>query len=366
MTAPIVSIHRVSASGAVELFAANVPYTSLLWTRRLAQPGEFSLALACPMPVEWPGRYLLTADGADEIGVVEKVDGTWDGTGGSVELSGRFAECLWSRYQLGPGGQTARGANWRQAVTAALSSWHMGDLPPLSMGAGTASPTGSSYALAGGEGDPASEVIYSCTDANGSRPVVGYDRDADQTHLSVRLVDGVDRTRSQSERPWCVFALSLGSADAVAYSGDYSCSCSEVMAHAEKDVDQQTVSVTQTVEVPGFDASTQWAARAYEDVGSLIDQDATPTAALVQQGGRLRAYDHQPALSVDCTVTEAGYREWWDLGDLVEVEVPELSLIASERIEEVRETYDEKGFRLEATVGTKQISKVARAMMGRR
>lgn len=366
MTDPIVSLHRVSASGAVELVAANVPYSSLLWTRRLTKPGEFTIALSCPMPAEWPGRYLVTADGADEVGVVEKVDGKWDGAGGSVELSGRFAECLWERYQIGPGGETSKGATWRQAVTAALSSWHMGDLPPLAMGDGTQGPSGSSYALSGGAGDAASEVIYSCTEANGSRPVIGYDRDVDQARLSVCLVDGLDRTRAQSERPWCVFALSLGSADAVTYSGDYSCSCSEVMAHAEKDVDQQTVSVTQTVAVPGFDPSTQWEARAYEDVGSLIDQDATPTAALVQQGGRMRAYDHQPALSVDCTVTEAGYREWWDLGDLVEVEVPELSLIASERIEEVRETYDEKGFRLEATVGTKQLSKVKRAMMGRR
>ena len=366
MRAPIVSIHRVSPEGEVELVAANVPYSSLLWTRRLTQPGEFSLALACPVPVEWPGRYLVTAAGMDECGVVEKCDGSWDGSGTMATLSGRFAECLWSRYQLGPGGQTVRGANWRQAVTAALSTWHMGDLPPLSMGAGTAPATGSSYALSGGEGDPASDVIYSCADANGSRPVVGYDRDADPTHLSVRLVDGLDRTRSQSERPWCVFSLQLASADSVAYSGDYSCACSEVMAHAERDVGQQAVSVTQTVGVPGFDASTQWAARAYEDVGSLIDQDVAPTAALVQQGGRLRTYDHQPALSVDCTVTEAGYREWWDLGDLVEVEVDELSLTASERIEEVRETYDERGFRLEATVGTKQISKIKRAIMGRR
>lgn len=366
MRAPIVSIHRVTQGGEVELVAANVPYSSLLWTRRLTQPGEFSLALACPAPVEWPGRYLVTATGMDECGVVEKCDGSWDGSGSGATLSGRFAECLWSRYRLGPGGETVRGASWRQAVTAALSSWHMGDLPPLALGEGTQGPSGSSYALSGGAGDAASEVIYSCTEANGSRPVVGYDRDADLDRLSVRLVDGLDRTRAQSDRPWCVFALTLGSADAVSYSGDYSTACSEVVAHAERDVDGEEVSVTQTVAVPGFDPSAQWEARAYEDVTSLVDVDAEPSAELVRQGGSLRAYDHMPALAVDCAVSEAGYREWWDLGDLVEVEVEELSLTASERIEEVRETYDERGFRLEATVGTKQISKIKRAIMGRR
>lgn len=366
MRAPIVSIHRVSPSGSVELAAANVPYSSLLWTRRLSSPGQFELSLACPCPVEWPGRYLVTADGRDECGVVEKVVGEWD-KGASVTLSGRFAECLWARYALGPGGEAARGATWRQAVTAALSSWHMGDVPPLSMGEGTEAATGSSYALSGAAGDIASEVIYGCTAANGSRPLVGYDRDADADHLSVRLVDGLDRTRSQSDRPWCVLAVELASADSVSYSGDYSPSCSEVVAHAERDRGNDgAVSVTRTVGVPGFDAAAQWEARAYEDVTSLVDPDADPTAGSVDAAGALRAYDHMPALAVDCSVTEAGYRDWWDLGDLVEVEVPELGLVSSERIEEVRESYDENGFRLEATVGTRSISRERRALMGRR
>lgn len=363
---PIVSIHHVSPSGEVELVAANVPYSSLLWTRRLSAPGEFELALACPCPVEWPGRYLVTASGCDECGVVEKVEGEW-GQAPSVSLSGRFAECLWSRYSLGPGGETARGASWRQAVTAALSSWHMGDLPPLALDDGTEAPSGSSYSLSGEAGDPASEVVYGCTAANGSRPLVGYDRDEDPGSLSVRLVDGLDRTRAQSDRPWCVFAVDLASADSVTYSGDYSPSCSVVLAHAERDHgDEGEVSVTRSVPVPGFDAGTQWQARAYEDVSSLVDPEADPTEPDVDRAGGLRSYDHMPALAVDCSVTGAGYREWWDLGDLVEVEVPDLGLVSAERVEEVREAYDERGCRLEATLGTKSISRVRRALMGRR
>lgn len=360
------SLHHVSASGAVELVAANVPYTSLLWTRRLSEPGEFSLKLACDSPVAWPGRYLVTVDGRDEVGVVEKVEGTWDGLDSNAEFSGRFGECLWDRYQLAAGGQTARGANWRQAVTAALRSWHMPDLPPLALGSGTQSSTGSSYRLSGEAGDTASEVIYDCTYANDARPLVGYDRGADRKRLSVRIIDGVDRTRDQKANPWCVFSLQMGSAVDVGYSGDYSTSCSVVMAHAEKQNGEDEIVVDRTVKVPGFDNSVQWQARAYEDVASLIDRDEDPTPALVDEAGALRARDHMPALSVDCTSTAAGYREWWDLGDLVDVEVPELMMTASANVEEVRETYDGRGFRLEVTVGTKQISRVQRAIMGRR
>ena len=277
------SLHHVSASGAVELVAANVPYTSLLWTRRLSEPGEFSLKLACDSPVAWPGRYLVTVDGRDEVGIVEKVEGTWDGSDSNAEFSGRFGECLWDRYQLAAGGQTARGANWRQAVTAALRSWHMPDLPPLALGSGTQSSTGSSYRLSGEAGDTASEVIYDCTYANDARPLVGYDRGADRERLSVRIIDGVDRTRDQKANPWCVFSLQMGSAVDVGYSGDYSTSCSVVMAHAEKQNGEDEIVVDRTVKVPGFDNSVQWQARAYEDVASLIDRDEDPTPALVEE-----------------------------------------------------------------------------------
>lgn len=365
MRTPIASLHRVSPEGSIELVAANVPYSSLLWTRRLTKPGEFDISLDCPMPVPWPGRYLLTVEGEDEVGVVEKCSGTWDGSGSSVSLSGGFAEALWSRYELGPGGETARGAGWRQAVTAALGSWHMPDVPPLAMGAGTEEPAGSSYALSGGEGDTASETIYSCCEANGSRPVIGYDRAADPSSLSVRLVDGLDRTRSQSARPWCVLSLQLGTADQVEYSGDYSVGCSEVVARADSGYGDEAVTVDRTVSVPGFDPDVQWAGRAFEDVSSLVGHGEAPTAQSVDRGALLRAYDHMPSLAVDCAVSGEGYRETWDLGDLVEAEVTELGLVARERVEEVRETYDERGFRLEVTVGTKQIDRNER-IVGRR
>lgn len=359
----VLSIHQVSETGAVSLVAANVPFNNLQWTRRLSKCGEFSALLACPLTVEWPGRYIVTLSGHEECGVVEKADFE---TGSLPTLSGRFSECLWDRFRFPVSGGRATGANWRQAVTAALSSWHMGDLPPLSMGEGTEAATGSSYALSGGAGDSAIETIYSCAAANGARPVVGYDRDADPGHLSVRIVDGLDRTRAQSDRPFWVFSLAMGTSDSVSYSGDYSCACSEVDAYAEHGQDEDLVAVERTVPVPGFDPSTMWEARAYEDVGSLVGSDVVPTAALVDQAGGLRAYDHMPDIVIDNRVSGVGYRESWDLGDLCDADVPELGLAASERVEEVREVIKPEGVTVEATLGTKQLSRIARALLGRR
>ena len=362
---PVVSLHSVSPAGAISLIAANIPYSNLQWTRRMSGVGEFAIELACPMPAEWPGRYLLTASGHDEVGVVEKCEASEGDGGATASLSGRFAECLWDRYKL-KAPASARGANWRQAVTAALSSWHMGDLPPLAMGDGTEAATGSSYAISGAAGDSAMELIYQCASANGARPVIGYDRDADPAHLSVRIVDGADRTTGQSARPFFIMSLEMGTASGIDYSGDYSVACSEVAAHAEKDADGDTLSVDRTVQVPGFDAATMWEARAYEDVSSLMDDDEAPSASAVDQAANLRTYDHMPEIGMDGSVSQAGYREEWDVGDLIEGRMPSLGLIATERVEEAREVHKKEGSTVEATVGTKAISRIRRALMGRR
>ena len=252
------SLHHVGSGGAISLVSANVPYTSLQWTRRFSSCGEFEAALNCEMPVEWPGRYIATLSDHDEFAVVEKLSYTEGPDGGSPVISGRFGESLFDRYKLGAGGEEVRGANWRQAVTAAMQAWHMGDLPPLALGDGTAAKTGSSYTLAGDAGNSAMELIMSCASSNGAYPVIAYDRAANPSGFELRIFDGLDRTRGQSERPWWVFSLSLGSSSQVAYNGDYSVACSEVVAHAEKDADGASVSVTQTVGVPGFDADAQW------------------------------------------------------------------------------------------------------------
>lgn len=364
---PILSIHHVAASGAIELVAANVPYTNLQWTRRFSTVGEFSVQLACPCPVPLPGRYLLTLSDHREVGVYEKDDSEESSDGSASQLSGRFAECLWDRYRLGPGGESARGANWRQAVTSALAAWHMGDLPPLAMGSGTEGQTGSSYAISGDAGSSAMELMYSSAYANGASPYVTYNRDADASVLVAGIFSGTDRTRTQQQSPWCVFSLELASALKVSRSADYSVACSVVVAHAERDKGNDgTVIVTRDITVPGFDADTMWRARAYEDVSSLIGSETDPTAQLVDEAGGLRAYDHMPELAVDCTAIEAGYRSWWDLGDIVEVEMPSIELVAESRIEEVREVYKDGGLEVEATVGNRRISRVKRALMGRR
>ena len=114
-----------------------------------------------------------------------------------------------------------------------------------------------------------------------------------------------------------------------------------------------------TAPVPGFDASAQWMARAVEDVGSLAGD--SPTAESVKSAGALRAYDHRPDVAIDADVSGAGYGTEWDLGDMVEVEVPSVGLAGAERVEEVRIVCKEGGVTVEASLGTKHISKIARA-----
>lgn len=360
MTAPVLNIHAVSKGGAISLVTANVPYTNLQWNRSRSAPGTFSALLACPLPVSWPGRYLVTLDGRDEVGVLEKVEVEDDGT--PPTLSGRFAESFWSRFRLGAGGAAMTGANWRQAATEALHAWHMGDLPDLILSDGCERATGSGYSITGAAGASASDLIYQCANGNSAHPLITYDREANPSSLIVKLVDERDLTTAQDDLPCKIFGLQLGSALSASYSGDYSTACSVIIAHAD-DTTGENDGVTVNVPAPSFDPSTQWEQSAYEDVASLIDSETSPTRALVTEAGLLRAQDHEAALEVDCGAIASGYRTDWDLGDLCEAEIVALGLTAVERIEEVRETIKPEGESLDVTLGTKYLSRISRAII---
>lgn len=361
----IISIHHVDEKGVISLVAANVPYTNFQWNRRFSTCGDFAVQLVGPMPVEWPGRYLLTSSEHDEVGVVEKVESS-EGAKPSCSLSGRFAESLWARRVFGHGGASLAGADWRQAVTSALASWHMPDIPEIILGEGTKEPAGKAYSLTAAAGDSAMERIYECTAANGSFPLVTYDRELGDGALHASIVTGVDRTREQAERPVCLFSVQMANISSGGYVGDFSCACSEVLAHAEDGSGEDLVAVSRSVPVPGFDAATQWAQSCFEDVSSLLEDKQVPTAELVDSLGGLRAYDHLADQSADVDVMGSGYREHWDLGDLVEVELPSAGLSTVSRIEEVREVRKESGVTIEASIGNKVLSRLRRAMIARR
>ena len=354
MIEAVVSIYRVDAQGGFSLAAANLPFSNLQWNRSLSTCGDFSAQLVGDFPLPWPGRYLLTRSDRPEAAVVEKVEYS----DGVASMSGRFAECLLDRRRFGASGGSVSGANWRQAVTSAFAEWPDEAAPAIAMGGGTERPSGSSYAIRSDGSVTAMEAVYAVTSAKGSYPVLSLDWKAGS--LSLAIVDGLDRTRAQSERPVMVFSLEMATASSVSYSGDYSVACSTVIARASKSA-QDSADVEVEVAVPGFDPETMWRASASEDVSSLCSDD--PTESEVAEAGALRAYDHMPALSVDATAMGQGYGTLWDLGDTCEADVPEAGVSCSARIEEVREVVKKEGATLEVPVGSKTISKVARALM---
>jgi hypothetical protein len=354
----ILSAYHVASDGSVELVAANLPYSNLQWNRSLSTCGTFSAQLVGSLPLSWPGRYLVVRSDRPEVGVLEKVEASEDDGGVTASMSGRFAECLLDRRAFGPDGGSVSGADWRQAVTQAFATWPMPDAPAISMGDGTAAKTGSSYAIRVDAGKTGMANVYSVASANGAYPTLSLDWEAGDLELSI--VDGLDRTRSQSDRPVCVFSLDMATATSTSYSGDYSVSCSEVLAWA-KAPSQDAVAVTSEVAVPGFDAETMWQGVAAEDVSTLCSD--SPTATEAASAGRLRTYDHMPALSIEMDPMGSGYGSWWDLGDTCEADVPAAGVSCSARIEEVREVVKTDGATLEVSLGTKRISRAARTYM---
>lgn len=358
MSETVISIYHVDKDGVVTLEFANIPFTNLQWNRSLSTCGDFAIELVGNVPFQWPGRYLLTRTDRPEVGIVEKVEYQDDESSDNAKISGRFAESLLDRKQFGPDGGQVTGANWRQAVTKAFQTWLMPDAPTIVMGDGTQAISGSSYSIRCDERDTAMGALYAVTSAQDAFPALSLDWELGALELSIQ--EGVNRTRNQSVNPVFVFSLEMATAQSVSYSGDYSVACSSVFSYASPSSQNASV-VTSEVEVPGFDPETMWMSIASEDVSSLCSD--SPSASEVASGGRLRAYDHMPALSVDATVLGNGYGTTWDLGDTCEVDVPEAGVSSSARIEEIREVVKKEGATLEVSLGSKVISRISRAMM---
>lgn len=357
----IISIYSVDVSGRCSLTAANVPFWTLQWTRRLSSCGDWSASLVGTFPLPWPGRYLLARSDRPEVGVIEKVSARSGEDGDEVEVSGRFAECVLDRRAFGPGGASVDGADWRQAVTRAFAAWPMPDAPRIAMGEGTHAQTGHSYALRVKEGRSGMDEVLSSCAANGGYPALSLDWEAGGLVLAIR--DGLDRTRAQSVRPPWMWSLEMATASSVSYSGDWSPASSRVLAFAKPTGEGGTEppAVTAEADVPGFDQDTMWQGVAAEDVTSLCSD--SPDASEVASGARLRSYDHCPALAIDMDAMDSGYAEAWDLGDTCEVAVPAAGVTGTARIEEVREVVNESGATLEVQLGTKEISRAERTVM---
>ncbi len=358
MSETVISVYHVAKDGSISLNLANIPFSNLQWNRSLSTCGDFAVELIGNVPFSWPGRYLLVRSDRPEVGLIEKVKYSDDDAGRSASISGRFAECLLDRRKFGPSGGSVTGANWRQAATKAFQDWPMPDAPDIALGEGTATTTGSSYAIRCDERSTAMEALYAVMSAQGAYPTLALDWENGRLVLSI--TDGLDRTRNQNVRPVMVFSLEMATASSTAYSGDYSVACSTVLAYAGGTQEGSQV-VTANVSVPGFDADTMWQAVAVEDVSSLCSDTPTTTEAIA--GGNLRSYDHTPSLSIDVGVLGSGYGDIWDLADTCEVDVPEAGVSCSARIEEVREVIKKEGTTLEVSLGSKVISKISRAMM---
>lgn len=347
----VISIYHVTSDGGISLMVANLPYSNLQWTRKLSTCGSFSIQLVGDVPMPWPGRYLLVRSDRPEVGLVEKVEYSE-----TASMSGRFAECLLAYRSFGPSGASVSGPGWRGAVAAAFSSWPMPDAPEITLGDGTEG-TGSPYTIMADEKTAAMDAVYAVTAAQSSYPTLALDWEHGALDLSI--MNGVDRTRGQSERPVMVFSLEMATAQAASYSGDYSVSRSKVIAYA-KGSGEDAQAVTVEVAVPGFDPETMWQASATEDVSSLCSDE--PGANEAKDAGLLRAYDHMPALAVDVTVLGSGYGSTWNLADTCEADVPEAGVSCSARIEEVREVVKREGATLEVLLGSKVISRISRAL----
>lgn len=72
----------------------------------------------------------------------------------------------------------------------------------------------------------------------------------------------------------------------------------------------------------------------------------------LEDRGKIKLSESEQIKTFECVVNSSGYRRDWDLGDIVTVTDTELSITVDYRIVEVKEIYEDDGFKVETTFGT--------------
>ncbi|MGL5713674.1 MAG: Gp37-like protein [Paraclostridium sp.] len=72
----------------------------------------------------------------------------------------------------------------------------------------------------------------------------------------------------------------------------------------------------------------------------------------LEDRGKIKLSESNQIKTFECEVCSRGYRKDWDLGDIITITDPELNITVDYRIVEVKEIYEENGFKVETTFGT--------------
>lgn len=343
------------------LVTYGIPYDNLQWSRRYYTFGSFTMQLPVGAYDEsW--AYIGLSD-RDELGMVQKF--AYQGQD-SIMISGFFAEKMLddrviystyhSKWSQGTGGA------WNHENEAAIIEMVrkygyglpielMENVPPL-----VGDITIEAY------GDPLGEKVYSILETMELSWRLRYDYE--QNKLVFNIWKGLDRTQGQSENSTQTFNQDFGNIGNRTVNIDDS--AYKNYAYVVYDEDDRGESRKQII-IDQTNGDTR--REALIDLSSSHPGDRQTYAefeAEVRQTALEQLANFAKVEEVDIQVlSDKGYRDDYDLGDVCDIYFTDLSIEMQARIVEVDEVFKKEGHEITVGLGNKRISRIRRAVLNR-
>lgn len=321
----------------------------LTWTRRWHKPGAFVLNIPYREGIEYDQ---LVSKGI-ECGIVENIiiNGEQDNgrDGDTIELAGPLLA-----------GYATRRIVWGTQTITGTPETVMKALVTNNMGSGAdAARKFTGLAVQASQGFSGDSLDYQNTDVKlvdelselSENSGLGYDIVLNGVGMQFRVLQGLDRTASQSVNPRAIFSIERNN-----------------LMSAEFEIDGQkctnVAKVSSDLYTEVFGTATGYTRREVFVKPTKLDKDedgnanseATQRALMLQQGEQKLT---PMTMSFTCKVRPDGnlkYKTDYDLGDICTCGVKRWGVSLDARITEIKEIYDVEGFGLEITFGTGQLT----------
>ncbi|MCM1295670.1 MAG: siphovirus ReqiPepy6 Gp37-like family protein [Muribaculaceae bacterium] len=334
---------------------AYLEYLNLQWIRQYYSPGQHSVQI--PAANYQPEmQYLYTPD-RPETGIIQKAALSETIKGRFVQLSGHFLEAIlndkivWPTYY-------AKGNSTPETVVAMLRQYK-GDIPRLNIAEAPAM-SGTEPAIWQETGGALGSVAYAKLQGVQQSLRCRYD------HLSGTITaevwQGTDRTQGQTQNPFVTFSDGFGNLTKVDASQDNSNYRNYAVVAGQ---DQGDVRKIAYADLSGGGYHRELYVDARNQQWDPEKQTEAEYLAALQRTGLEKLAKYQIVRNVEIDVTNSGfvYLQDWNLGDKVDVIVPDIGLAMEARIVTVREVFKAGNHSVEIELGDKKLSQLAKARM---
>lgn len=318
-------------------------FVSLIWTSRYFEGGDFELVLPIndfTLGNVTAGSYIIRSD-TDEFGIIEKVELiTSEDEPDRMIISGKLGNSILGRriistrlnYKNKTVGEVVEGIIDKQIITPFVAARAISNFQYFD---DTTQATTINKQFTG---DNLEEAIKELCLTYG----LGYKVVFNRTNniFECHLYEGVDRSFNQAVNDRVIFSTRYSNLASVDYIEDYSGMITDVLVAGEGEGSSR---VTQWATISANTGLNRY--EAYEDARNTTSEGMTTAeykATLLEQG--LEAITKvMAALGGEAILNNYKYRQDFNVGDIVTVEVPTWQLTANVRIIEVIESVSEGG-----------------------